>query len=96
MIEDQGEKQLEALGKYGKQLVDYRDDKETLTHSKQKEILEELANRRMEEIQNLSKQIDFNNLGHHYQNKSIPKKYFIGLKGPLRFYKSIKEGNITL
>ena len=73
-IEDQGEKQMRALEEHGKQLVKYSDDKGSLADSKQKEILEELANRRIEEIKNLSKQIDFNNLTYHYKSKSIPKK----------------------
>ena len=50
------------------------------THSKQKEIFEELANKRMEEIQYLNKKIDFNNLIYHYKDNTAPKN-FIGLKG---------------
>ena len=36
-------------------------EKESLTLLKQKEIFEKLAHERMREIQNLNKQIDFNN-----------------------------------
>ena len=60
-IEDQGEKEIKALEEHGKQLVKYNYEKESLTHSEQKEIVEELANRRMEEIQDLRRRIDFNN-----------------------------------
>ena len=57
-IEDQGVKQIIALGEHGIQLAKSNDENESLkTHSKQKEILKELANKRMEEIQDLSKQI---------------------------------------
>ena len=49
----------------------------------------------MQEIQDLSKQTDFNNLTYHYKGKNDPKS-FIVFKGPLSFYRSIKEGNITL
>ena len=49
------------------------------THSKQKEIFEETANKRMEEIQHLSKQIDFNNLTYRYKGNNDPK-LFIGFK----------------
>ena len=96
-IEDQDEKQIKALEDHRKQLVKYRycDENDSLTHLKQKEIFEEVTNRRMEEIRDLSKQIDFNNLIDHYKNKTVPK-YFLFLKGPLKFYKDIKEGNITL
>ena len=49
----------------------------------------------MEEIQHLSKQIDFNNLTYRYKSNNDPKP-FIGFKGPLGFYKNIQEGYITL
>ena len=41
-----------ALEGHGKQLVKYKysDENDSLTHLKQKEIFEELANKRMEEI----------------------------------------------
>ena len=80
-IEDQREKQIKALEEHGKQLVKYNNEKESSTHSKQKEIFEGLANKRMEEIQDLSKQIDFHNLTYH--NKG--PKTFIGFKGPRGF-----------
>ena len=41
----------------------------------------------MEEIRDLSKQIDFNNSIYRYKSKTVPK-------GPLEFYKHLKEGNI--
>ena len=62
---------------------------------KQKEIFEELANKRINEKQNVGKQIDFNNLTYYFKGKSAPKT-FIGFKGPLGFYKNIKEAYITL
>ena len=43
----------------------------------------------MEEIQDLSKQIDFNNLTYHYKRKNNPQN-FIGFKGPLSFYRSTR------
>ena len=49
----------------------------------------------MEEIQDLSKHTNFNNLTYHYKGKNDPKS-FTGFKGPLSFCKSIKESNITL
>ena len=47
----------------------------------------------MEEIRDLSKQIDFNNLIYRYKSK-IVQKMFLVFKGPLKFYKHLKEGNI--
>ena len=49
----------------------------------------------MEEIQNLSKQIDFNNFIYYLKSKKAPRK-FLGFKGSLGFYKNIKEAHITL
>ena len=49
----------------------------------------------MEEIQDLSKQIDFNNLTYRYKGNTA-RKTFIGHKGPLGFYRNIKEAHITL
>ena len=61
-IEGQGEIQIQALERHWKQLVKSSSKKESLTHLKQKDVFEELANKRADEIQNLSKQNDFNNL----------------------------------
>ena len=49
----------------------------------------------MNEIQNLSEQIDFNNLTYYFKGKIAPKG-FIGFKGPPDFYKNINEGYITV
>ena len=48
----------------------------------------------MGEIQNLSKQINFNNLTYFFQSNSDAKG-IIGFKGPLGFYKSIKDSYTT-
>ena len=61
-IEGQGEIQIQVLERHWKQLVKSSSKKESLTHLKQKDVFEELANKRADEIQNLSKQNDFNNL----------------------------------
>ena len=49
----------------------------------------------MSEIQNLSKHINFNNLTYYFKHERCPKS-FIGFKGPLRFYKNIKDSYATL
>ena len=72
-----------------------KNEKESSTDLKQKETFEELANRRIEKIQDLSKQIDFNNLIYRYKGNTAPKK-FIGFKDLLRFYQNITEGYIAL
>ena len=72
-----------------------KNEKESSTDLKQKETFEELANRRIERIQDLSKQIDFNNLTYRYKGNTASKT-FIGFKGPLGFYRNMQEGYITL
>ena len=49
----------------------------------------------MAEIRNSTKQIDFNNLTYSYKGESAPIS-FIGFKGPVRIFKSIHDGDITL
>ena len=51
------EKQIKTIEDHGKQLVKSSSKRESLTLLKQKEIFEELANERINEIQNLSKQL---------------------------------------
>ena len=96
-IEYQGKEQIKTLEGHEKQLVKDNNEKESSMHSKQKEIFEEIANanKRLEEIQDLSRQIDFNNLTYRYQGNTAPKN-FIGFQGSLDFYRNIKEGYITL
>ena len=67
-IENQGENQIKALEEHGNQLIKYNDEKKSSEHSKQKEIFEELANKIMEEIKDLNKEIDFNNLIYDYKH----------------------------
>ena len=94
-IEDQGEKQIKTHEEHGQQLVKYNNEKESSSHSKQKEIFEELANNRMERKQDLSKQIDFNNLTNRYKKNNDPNT-FTGFKIPLDFCKDIKACYIAL
>ena len=73
----------------------FNNEKESSTHSKQKEIFQGLSDKRMEEIQDLSKQIDFNNFTYHCKGNTVPKT-LIGFKGALNFYNSIMKSYITL
>ena len=45
-------------------------------------------------MQDLSKQIDLNNLAYYFKGKTGPKN-FINFKGPLAFYRNIKDGYTT-
>ena len=57
--------------------------------------LKNLLIRKMKEIQDLSKQNDFNNLIYRYKCINYPKA-FIDFTGPLDFYKNMKEVSTTL
>ena len=83
-----GKKNNKVLQEHGKQLVEYSKEKEPSAHSKEKEICEDIVNKRMRETQDLSKKINFNNLTYHLNVKNDPKNV-IGFKGPLCFYRSI-------
>ena len=61
----------ETREEHRKQLVKSSCEKEPFKLLKQKEIFEELANERMGEIQNLRKQIDFNNLTYYLRVKVV-------------------------
>ena len=73
VIEEQKRNQIEAIEEHRKQLVKSISEKESLALLKQKDIFEELAKGRIDEIQDLSKQIDFNNLVYYCKGE-------IGLK----------------
>ena len=100
-IEDQEEQQLKAVQEDGRQEVKSCSEKESLTLLKHKtnlvpkNVFEEVSYETMGCIQNLSKQIDFNDLIYYFQGKSGPKN-FINFKGPLGFYENKKDGYITL
>ena len=86
-IEDQGQKQVEALKdlkpkERTKAIADKSDDK----LSTQKETYNELLNERLGEIQDISKKIDYNNLSYHFKDLLSPLINFIKLKGPFGFF----------
>ena len=94
-IEDQGEKQIKALQEHEKELVKSSSGKKSLAFLKQKEIFQELTNEKIDEIQTLSKHIDFNNLVYYFKGESGSKN-FISFRGPLNFYKNIKNDHTSL
>ena len=92
-IENQGEKQIKTLEEDGKRLVQSSGKKESLL--KQKQVFGELADERMGKTQNLSNQINFNNLIYHFKGESGPK-HFITFEGSLGFYKNIEDSYTSL
>ena len=90
-----GKKQIKVLADYWKKLINSSSEKLSLTILKENEIFKELANERIYEIQDLSKQIDFNTLVYYFKAENVPKNV-INFKGPLAFYRNIKDGYTTL
>ena len=56
----------------------------------------ELLDKRMDEIQKLSDEINFNDLTYHFTGPSLASVDFIGLRGPLNIYHEIKNSNISI
>ena len=50
----------------------------------------------MDQIQEIGKEIDFNNLIYYFKNSDISPMDFIRFKGPFGFFNEIKNGNILL
>ena len=65
------------------------DDNEKL--SKYKQIFEEHSYRRISEIQNMSDQIEFNNLIYYFTTPGLAPLNFLTFRGPIHFYNDIKK-----
>ena len=70
IIVEQGREQNEATEVHGKQLLKSSSEKESLLLF---EIFSEFSNERINTIQDLIKQIDFNNLAYYFKGESGPK-----------------------
>ena len=88
-IEDQREKQFEAIKEYGKQLIK--------SHVKREDkIFDELSYTTMDEMKDLSRKTDLNNLIYFFKSKDSSLITVVGFKAPLHFYKKILNGNTKL
>ena len=90
-IEAQGKQQVDALNTL-KPIKDNRSE----DILKYKEIFEKLSNKRMSEIQDIAKQIDFNNLTYYLKSPNLASINFIGFRGPMYVYNEIKNGNMSM
>ena len=50
----------------------------------------------MSEIQDIAKQIDFNNLTYYFTDLNLAPINFIKFKGPMHIYNDIKNGNTPI
>ena len=96
-IENQGQKQVEALEnlkpKEQKTIADKSYDDEFL---KQKEAYNKIYDEKLNEIQEMRKEIDYKSLVYNFTSKISGSINFIKFKGPFGLFKEIKEGNISL
>ena len=85
-------KSLVKIKKYSDYDNDYRKE---LLLSKEREIIRDIYNDRLEQLQLVSHNVDYNNLD--YEVITSGNKYqFNGVKDPLVFLKEIKEGRISI
>ena len=95
-IEDQGKKQIEAIQDNKKQLANINEDyKNKLLLSKEREILKNIYNERLDKIEELNKKIDYDNLKYIFKATS---EEFESDKSedPLKLLNDIETGKISL
>ena len=97
-IEDQGEKQIKAMQNQGqvKTIKKYTyDDKDSPLISEEKEIFNELEDKRLNEITELDKKVNLDDLVYRYKGKS-PDEKFDKYDNALDLINKIKNGEIKL
>ena len=52
--------------------------------------------KKISEIYNISKEIDFNNLSYHFNSSNTAPINFIDFRGPIHIYNEIKNINISI
>ena len=92
-IKDQGKKQVKAI--QDKQIVTNVDYKDKLLLSKEREIFEDIYNKRLDKIEELNHETNYDNLEYVVVNGG--KIFdFSTLKDPLTLLEEIKKGKISL
>ena len=96
-IEDQGQKQVDALKdlkpKEKTKTITYDDGDESLN---QKETYNILFDKKLIEIRKLSKEIDYRSLIYNFTTKYSGSINFIKFIGPFSLFKELKNRNISL
>ena len=91
-IEDQGKKQVDALENLkpieGSKAINYHDD-ESL--EQKQETYNKLFDEKLDEIQELSREIDYKNLNYNFTTKASGSINFIKFKGPFSLFKKIRD-----
>ena len=92
-IEGQGEKQIDVLKDLKPKAITYDDD-ESL--EQKEESYNKLFDKKLDEIQELSREIDYKNLNYNFTTKASGSINFIEFKGPFSLFKKIRDGEISL
>ena len=95
-IEDQGQKQIDALEslKPKEQIKAITYDHEYL--EQKEESYNKLFDEKLDEIQELSREIDYKNLNYNFTTKASGSINFIKFKGPFSLFKKIRDGDISI
>ena len=93
IIEDQGKKQIDALKNLKPKAIEcgFNDNKPTIT----KEIYNKILVERLDEILEMGKEIDYNNLVYNFNGPTHPINFSI-FDGPIYTNDQLKNGNISL
>ena len=94
-IKGQGEKQVKAI--QDKQIVNINKDdyKDKLLLSKEREIFKDIYNKRLNEIEEMSNEINYNDLNYIVLNTDMEYKFSIE-KDPISLLNAIKKGEMSL
>ena len=94
--EDQCQKQVDALEslktKEQAKAITYNDE----SLEQKEESYNKLFNEKLDEIRELSREIDFKNLNYKFTTKASSSINFIKFKGPFSLFKKIRDGEISL
>ena len=94
-IEDQGEKQIKAIQDNKEQSVNNYDYKKELLLSKEREIFKDIYNKRLDEIEEMNKKVNYNDL--KYEVRSSGEEFELdNTEDPFAFLNDIKKGKILL
>ena len=95
-INDHGKKQVEALQKLtpieGSKAIKYDDESLEQKHKNYTKLFDE----KLDEIQVLSREIDYKNLNYDFRTKASGLINFTGYNGLFTLFKKIRDGDISL
>ena len=95
-IEDQGKEQVKTIQDNNQLVSINKDDyKDKLLLSKEREIFNDISNKRLNKIEDLNNKIDYDDLDYVVLSKDMEYNFSIE-KTPISLFKAIKDGEISL